>query len=252
MKYALIVASACFISLPVGSSPVGEFLVNLPTTTIKPQKTLLFRIAHRFTGEVDNAPEKTLFGLDAGAKMRFSFDYSLRDDWLLSAGRTSWTGATEVFSRYRFNPRLAVQAGVTLETGAAEYRDNTGDSANLQLVYQRPITKNLQWLLVPSYASATRAKSEKSEGTTAIGTGLHYAFGPQFAVSAEWIKPVSGYRGDNRNPVVSYSLDWFTGGHIFQLLVSNSTALNSNRTLVTQGMTDARKFHAGFSISRLF
>lgn len=244
----------CFVLIAetVVAAPSGEYLINLPTAKIQPEGVLQFRIAHRFAGEVDEQPGRTFLGLDAGAKMRFSFDYALRDHWLISAGRTSWTGATELYTKYRFHPNFAIQAGATFELGADQYKDDTGDSVNVQLIYQQPVTDTLQLLLVPSYASATKAKSEQEESTTAIGMGAHYSLNPQYSLSVELIKPVAGYEGDNRNPVVSYAADWYTGGHLFQLLLSNSTLMNTNRYITTQGIKDSRKFHFGFSITRLF
>src|SRR5690349_20830671 len=65
----------------------GPRLVNLHTVETIGEKTLEFRIAHRF-GDISSGVEN-LWGLDGGATIQFHFDYGVTDRLTIGIGRAS-------------------------------------------------------------------------------------------------------------------------------------------------------------------
>ncbi len=227
-----------------------SYLINLPTANINHH---LFRVAHRFNGQVEQDTEASSAGMDNGAMIRLGFDYVFSKDSQLGISRTSWTGNLESSLKQRLyqseNWSMTIVGSTNLETGLKEKRDGTGNSINAQWIIQRN-HHQFMWLLSALYA--TNSNPIKTESTSALATGGWYQVDPMHKISVEIIKPVIGYLGDNDYPLTSLGWHWQSGAHIFKLVVSNSIQLNTNRVIATDGIQDARQFHLGFSVNRYF
>ena len=90
----------------------------------------------------------------------------------------------------------------------------------------------------------------------AIGVGGRIKLSNRIALTGEYYYTIDPFSTANGSPVhnaLAFGIDIETGGHVFQLLFTNSTGI-SERTFIGQ-TTDSwsnNGIHFGFNISRVF
>ena len=100
-------------------------LINIFTVEPLEKKGFHYSIMHTF-GEV-NGGFQTLFGLDNGANVRFSFEYGILDNWSIFAGRSSLDRVVDLGTRYHLI-RQTVDGRVPLSVSyAGSIGANTSD-----------------------------------------------------------------------------------------------------------------------------
>jgi hypothetical protein len=227
---------------------------------------LEFRIAHRF-GQL-NEGVKNLYGLD-NATTKFSFDYGLTD-WLCAGiGRSSFEKEYDGFIKVKLirqridghNPVSVSYAGTmsvrTLDVvnipGYTYYFSNRLYFAN-QILVARKFNKVFSLQLTPTYLHYNLVVNEKEPNDVfAIGAGGRIKISKRIAITGEYYYTVPGHKLDGYRNSVSLGVDIVTGGHVFQLFMTNAAAI-SERTFIGQTTGDISKgdIHLGFNISRVF
>lgn len=234
-----------------------------------------FRINHRF-GLV-NQGIKDFFGLD-GATTRIGFDYGVTDWLMVGVGRSSYFKEYDGFAKVRllrqrenrgmpfslsYVGAVSVQANekpATIPDTMEYYFSNRVAYVN-QLLIARKFSNALSLQLMPTHVhyNLVNYKNEPND-VLAVGVGGRLKLSNRISLTAEWYYQIESTKryadGDptttTRNPL-TIGIDIETGGHVFQLLFSNSQAV-SERNLVGQTTNDWGKgdIHFGFNISRVF
>ena len=104
--------------------------------------------------------------------------------------------------------------------------------------------------VVPILVHYNLVSSSLDNDLYSLGLGGRYKINPSVSINLEWIPIVSS---DNYIESFSVGCDIETGGHVFQMMLSNSTAMyetgfiSANNSLWKDG-----GIHFGFNISRIF
>lgn len=224
-----------------------------------------FRILHRF-GIIKNGL-KDLFGLDQ-AKMRMGFDYGITKDLTVGIGRSTLNKELDGFVKYRIlhqqtgKKNIPVSLigilGTTIRTAPFthpafdKFENRMGYYA--QAIVGRKINENFTLQIAPTFVhrNLVELKSDNNN-MIAIGIGGRAKISRRTAIVLDMHPIISGARpGFNKMPL-SIGFDIETGGHVFQLHLSNSRGMNE-KAFITETHQDWGKgeFQIGFNLSRVF
>jgi hypothetical protein len=224
-----------------------------------------FRILHRF-GTVESG-WRELFGLDA-ASMRMGFDYGVNKNFTIGIGRSTFNKELDGFVKYRILHQhtgekaipfsLLWVSGFTLNgTKISDAKLNTMENRLAyfhQAIIGRKFSDKFTLQLSPTFLhrNLVDLKSDKND-MIAVGIGTRYRFSKRSALVIDAYPTLTGARSNYNRMPLSIGLDIETGGHVFQLHVSNSRRMNEKAFLSeTTQQWDKGQFHFGFNLSRVF
>jgi len=239
----------------------GLQIVTLQTTKLPAKKEFYFVVSHRFGSVKDGISE--FFGFDM-ATTKIGGVYGVTNWLAVSASRHTMLKVYEAGVKYR----LARQ-GDTFPFEVVGY--NTVDINSLldkedypalefkdrltyitQMLISRKISDRLSVELVPSFIHKNLYDPLiENDNQFAIGSGGRVKIAKRLALNIEYV-----YNFDKpdfyKNPL-SVGLDVETGGHIFQLLFSNSQSMTESGYM-THATGDWGKgdFFFGFNLYRVF
>jgi hypothetical protein len=245
----------------------GTRLVNGQSIETKKKGELEFIFAHRF-GQI-NSGIYEMFGLDQ-AFVRLGLEYGITDRLGVGFGRNSVDKTMDAIVRYKalrqssgaknFPFTLTIFTNAAVKTSPRK-RDATFDitlsdrmSYTTQVLIARKFTPNLSLQVMPTliHKNTVDAALEKND-QIAIGFGGRYKVSRSVALCSEYY-----YRLDvpENNPYynsLGFGIDIETGGHIFQLVMTNTRGLTERAFLTeTTGDFFAGDIHLGFNITRTF
>jgi hypothetical protein len=245
----------------------GTRLVNGQTVETKGKGALEFIFAHRF-GPV-NGGLYELYGLDQ-AYTRLGLEYGLSDRLGVGIGRNSVDKTIDSYLRYKVfrqssgvvNMPVTITAfGIAAVKTSPKKADATYDiqpvdrmSYTGQLLIARKFSSKLSLQLMPSFVHKnTVDKSIEKNDQIAMGVGGRFKITRSVALTTEYY-----YRFDvpEANPYynpIGFGIDIETGGHVFQLVMTNSRGLTERAFLTeTSGDFFNGDIHLGFNITRTF
>lgn len=230
------------------------------------QKELVFLISHRFGTLNSGAYE--FFGLD-NSVIRLALEYGLTNDLNIGIGRSSYEKTFDGFLKYRFlrqqdgnwsRPVTAVLFGSTalnsLRSTNPE-RDIMFKSRltyTAQLLIARKFNQNLSLQLASTWIHRNLVPTRQDETDVyALGISGRHKLTKRTSFNAEYFYLLPGYTADTYSNALSLSFDIETGGHVFQLLFSNSIGM-IEKNLITNntGEWGQGDIYFGFNISRVF
>jgi hypothetical protein len=245
----------------------GTRLVNGQTIETKGKGELEFIFAHRF-GPI-NSGAYELFGLDQ-AYVRLGLEYGITDKLGVGFGRNSVDKTMDGYLRYKIlrQSKGAVNMPVTITGFAnaairmspkkedATYSITTEDrmSYTTQLLIARKFTQSLSLQLMPTFVhkNTVDSKIEKND-TFIIGAGGRVKVSRSVSLTSEYYYRLGI---DESNPYynsLGFGIDIETGGHVFQLVLSNSRGLTERAFLTeTTGQFFDGDIHMGFNVTRTF
>lgn len=250
----------------VSSTFKATRLVNGQTMETKGKGALEFIFAHRFGPLSSGAYE--MWGLDQ-AYVRLGLEYGITDRLGAGFGRNSEDKTMDAYLRYKL---LRQQAGggmpVTVTAfGIAGYkfspRDEDagyaiqpGDRLSYvgQLLIARKFSQTLSIQLMPSlvHKNAVDPAIEKNN-TVAVGFGGRLKVTRSVALTTEYYYRVGVPTGNPYYNPVGFGIDIETGGHVFQLVMTNSRGLTERAFLTeTNGDFFAGDISFGFNVTRTF
>jgi hypothetical protein len=231
-----------------------------------PKGNLDFRILHRF-GELSEGIE-TLFGLDQ-ASMRMSFDYGITNNFTVGFGRSTYKKEYDAFLKYRVLqqsrgaktvPISVVLVGGAMIRTADEFSFTgkeltTGDKTAfyVQAIAGRKFNDRLSLQVSPIWLhmNYVDAKSDDND-VFGLGGGARYKLSKHFALTIDY-HHVIGERPSGFYDPLAIGVDIETGGHVFQLHLTNAVGMNERAFLYD---TNAQFFQGdirfGFNLSRMF
>lgn len=230
-----------------------------------------FRISHRF-GTLNNGPYG-LFGLDQSV-IHFSLEYGLKDWLMVGAGRGSLNKTYDGFAKVRmlrqssgekFMP-VHLTYFTSLELISQKFPERPAGTSNYfssrlayvnQLLIARKFNDNLSVQLTPTFIHRNLVKTELDMNDIyALGIGSRYKLSKRLSINAEYYysyNPNAKSLEPRPYNVFSVGVDLETGGHVFQIMLTNSQGMREGSFIPqTTGNWFDGDIHLGFNISRVF
>ncbi|MCX7652349.1 MAG: DUF5777 family beta-barrel protein [Bacteroidia bacterium] len=245
---------------PVIATFKGTRLYNYHTTETPAHKHLEFRVAHRF-GDLRQG-YGNFFGIDAGATVRLSLGYAFFPRAEVGVERTGagkwWNSYIKVRLLRQTTPRgmpVSVTwmsfAFITEESNPPRYKSVTDRLEYLhQVLIARKFSKRLSALLGGIVLHQNMALSYSLPNSWFwLMAAVRFKITRRATVFTEGTFPLWRRKLlSELYPAWSVGTEIDTGGHVFQLGITNADGLSENRSLLTQRPL----LRLGFNISRLF
>ena len=255
---------APLVVTPVSATFKDTRIINAQSNETPGKNVLHFVIAHRF-GQI-NEGAYALWGLD-NASMRMAFDYGITDRLAVGVARSTFQKTYEANIKWRAlrqNSANSMPISVTLYSVAManglRWSDPTREnyfSSRLSYVNQAVIAKKwgskLSLALIPSFIHRNLVESlSDAHDQWTLGAGGRYKVTSRASINAEYHYALAGLPTDHVNSL-SLGMDIETGGHVFQLHVTNSQGMFERAFLTeTGGRWRDGALYFGFNLSRVF
>ena len=246
----------------------GTQLINAATNETPGEGVLQYVIAHRF-GSFGDEYIYNFFGLD-NAQIRMQLDYGITDRLNVGIGRSSVLKVADGFVKYKV---LRQQTGAreipvsltwfsTANYRNAKYTDGIDHlmsdrlSYHHQLIIARKWNSSFSTVVSPALVHWNLVPDATDPNSTVnLTLGGRYKLTNRMALTGEYtLISNSGYSdGTSFTAPFGLGLDIETGGHVFQLHISNTRAM-STPYWMTQNVYQATNggLFLGFNISRVF
>lgn len=241
-------------------------VINLHSLESTAKGVLDFKIGHRF-GTL-NGGFYELFGLD-NASIRLGFDYGLSDALTIGVGRSGFQKTYDGFIKYKFlrqstgKRNMPLTVGVLLTSAIQTLKWTDPDRDNFfsnrlyytgQLIIGRKFNESFTLQLSPTlvHRNLVATNAEKND-VYALGTAARIKITKRLAVNAEYIYLLPDQVAPGITNSLSVGVDIETGGHVFQLHLTNSTSMIEKGFIAetTNSWSDGG-IHFGFNVSRVF
>lgn len=254
-----------FISATFKSTRIinGHSIERMPT------KQLDLRINHRF-GQL-NSGAYELWGMD-NALINISFEYGI-NDWFQvgirrGTNKKTYDGSLK-FSALRqskgakvmpVSVSYYVDASLKTLKGLPSIPDMNGfDSIAPRMAYThqvligRKFNEQLSLQLSPSYVHRNLAASDEENDIIALGFGGRYKFSRRITFNFEYFYTTNVTKDNIYQYPLALGFDVETGGHVFQLFVTNSKPMVEDGFIgETTGDWLDGGLYFGFNMSRVF
>jgi hypothetical protein len=260
-------------SLAVNAKPgyvTGTFkaihIVNMQTVEQPGRGEMLFVIQHRF-GQL-NSGAYNFFGLD-NATLRLGLDYGVTDRFAIGIGRSSYLKTFDGYLKYKLLRQTDGSNAMPLSVSAlgtiSNYTQDIPGEAYLnatyrtaytgQLLLARKFTSKLSVELTPTYLHYNLVPTVNDKNDIfALGTGARMKITNRSSINVEYdYLPANQVVSTTVYNSFSIGYDIETGGHVFQLVFSNSQSMIESQYLAqTTGTWAKGDIYFGFNISRDF
>jgi len=229
---------------------------------------LEFRVSHRF-GQL-NEGSYNLWGLDQGT-IHLALEYGLTD-WLeVGIGRSTYEKTFDGFGKVSLlrqssgAKNMPIQLSYLLSTEVISLKQTPEKYVDFasrmsfvqQILIARKINESLSLQLTPTYIHRNLVPTELDKNDLfACGIGGRYKLSKRVALNVEYFYV---YRANGSSLPITYynplsvGIDIETGGHVFQIMLTNSQAMREGGFIgKTTGSWSDGGIHLGFNISRVF
>jgi opacity protein-like surface antigen len=244
----------------------GTRILNGHSIENRKKGTLEFLISHRF-GRIDQGIDQ-LFGLDQ-SNIRFAFEYGLTDRLMLGLGRSSFNKTYDGFAKLKLIKQARGHQSFPLSVslfGSIAYKtlkdyapENKPDFSQRlaytsQVLIASKISNSLSLQITPTYIHNNSIKTkDDTHNIFAIGIGNRIKLSNRVTLNTEYFYTINPLKSINSKNALAIGVDIETGGHVFQLILSNSITM-IERDFITETTSDFFEggIHFGFNISRAF
>lgn len=242
-------------------------LISGQTTEMRSAGILDFVISHRF-GTVNQGIEQ-FYGLD-DSQIRLGLDYGITDKLNIGIGRSSFQKIVDGMIKYKILTQqtgeksmpisLVAFASVAIKTGSGAFTVPNADNPftdrlyfTSQLLISRKMSSKLSLQLMPTHIHRNLVPTnDHPTDVVALGVGGRFKLTNRMALNAEYFPQLTD-KADGIYDALSFGVDIETGGHVFQIHVTNSRAMIEQGFVGdTQGNWGDGDIHLGFNISRVF
>ena len=239
-------------------------IINTPTVESPGKNGLQFLIMHRF-GRL-NEGAYALFGLD-NANIRFGLDYGLTDRVSIGVGRSSLDKTYDASIKWKALQQTEGKMPVTaslyglLAYTTLRYPDKPYITSKYrtsyvsQLLLARKFNSRLSLQLSPTWLHFNLVPTPQDKNDLfALGVGGRMKITKRISTNGEYnYLPTDQVRSTEIHHSVSFGFDIETGGHVFQLVFTNSGGMTAPYYLAkTPGLWGDGDIFFGFNISRAF
>lgn len=243
----------------------GSRVINAQSVEIPGKNVLQFQILHRF-GRL-NTGAYQFFGLDQ-ATIRLGFDYGVSERLAFGIGRSSMNKAYDGSVKYKLL-RQGANKGMpvtivwfsnisvnTIERSTEDRPVSFTSRLNYlhQLIIARKFNDRLSLQLLPSFIHRNLVPTPEDQNDVwAAGFAGRYKLTRRVSFNAEYFYLLPGKTADDFRNSFSIGFDLETGGHVFQLHLTNSQGMIDQQFIpMTTGDWAKGDIHFGFNISRVF
>jgi hypothetical protein len=233
------------------------------------RKQLDFRISHRF-GTIDQGIEQ-FAGLDQST-IYLGLEYGITDWLMIGLGRTNDEKTINGYAKFtvfrqskgnkNFPFSISYYANISAITkpwddpSRTNYLSSRFSYVN-QVLVARKFNEKISLQVSPTWVHINLVPSALDDNNVfAIGLAGRYKFARRVAVNLEYypvIRPVWNYKDPKESNTLSLGFDIETGGHVFQLFLTNSTGMIEKKFISeTTGRWLDGEILFGFNISRVF
>ena len=241
-------------------------VINGHSMEFIPKGTMDFRILHRF-GVLDQG-YRNFFGLDQ-ATWRMGFDFGLFQNLSVGIGRSTFKKEVDGFIKYapirqstgnKSSPvTIALVAGMTMNTSPYEDTSiNNFFTSRLGYYYQviigRKFNEKFTLQLTPTMVHMNLVPLHTQPNDMfSLGVGGRLKLTKRMAITWDYFYLITGKEKKVNFDPLSVGIDIETGGHVFQLHLSNCVGMNE-RAFITETTNSWTKgeIRFGFNLSRIF
>ncbi len=247
----------------------GTRIINGHSVETVKRKHMDFLIMHRF-GTL-NSGYKNVFGLDE-SRVRISFEFGVSDNLTVGVGRSSYLKEYDYYAKYRLLRQKtgnSMPVSVTVLASASTNTTDTSPSLRFynntqrqsyvgQLLIAHKFSDNLSLQLMPTVLHRNKVESSIDPNTLyALGMGGRIKLKKRLSLNAEYFyvpKTIAGKSRDSQyTNNLSIGFDIETGGHVFQLHLTNTRGMIDKQFIgQTTGEWQKGDIFYGFNISRMF
>lgn len=241
----------------------GTRLINGHSIETREKGNLDFIISHRF-GRL-NSGAYSLFGLD-DSNIRLGLDYAVTDQLTLGLGRNSLSKVYDGFFKYKLLEQQKGQRSIPVSlVWFSNMSITTFRRPELPMNFQRKLgythqlliarkfNESLSLQLSPSFVHRNLVPLRAEDNDLyALGIGGRYKITPRTSLNVEYFYRLGEQVPDTYN-ALAVGFDIETGGHVFQLHLTNAQAMTETGFIPsTGGDFFGGNIHFGFNISRSF
>ncbi len=250
----------------------GTRIINGQSVETKGKGELEFIFSHRF--EPISTGAYQVWGLDGYPAVRLGLEYGITDRLGVGIGRNFYydNKMEDLFLRYKIARQSsgAKSFPVTITgVGTVMYQPypNAADAASngipnpstsdrmsyaAELLIARKFSSKFSAQIAPTFIHRNAVdKSIENNDDIAIAFGGRFRVTRSLSLIGEYYSRMNVHANSPYYNSVGGGLDIETGGHVFQLIFTNSLGLNPN-TIVTHTDTKPGDVRFGFNISRTF
>lgn len=241
----------------------GIKVVNNQSTKQAGEKELYLYISHRF-GSIKGGI-KTLFGLDI-ANTKIELLYGVSNNIQIGFSRESLKKiyslntkyrVTEQNSKFPFNSSLYFSYNYNSSLSEEIYATLSNSDRNIffgQLLMSKSLGNKLSIQLSPSFAKKGFNETIfEEENNFILGIASSYRITSRLAFNIEYSANLDRPKISSFNDVLSFGIDIETGGHVFQLLFSNTQTIDNVSVMTdAEGSWREGKIYFGFNVLRVF
>ena len=238
-------------------------IVNNQSTKQASEKELYLYVSHRF-GSIDEGIN-TLFGLDI-ANTKIELLYGLTNNLQIGFSRESFKKTYSLNAKYNIttqSSKLPINSSLYISYNYNSLLDQdiyptlSNSDRNLffsQLLLSKNFSDKISLQLSPTYAK--RGFNEtifEQENNIILGLASSYRITNRLAFNIEYSANLDRPEISPFNDVLSFGIDIETGGHVFQLLFSNTQTIDNVSVMTdAEGSWKDGKIYFGFNILRVF
>lgn len=238
-------------------------IANLQSTKVANKGDLYMYVSHRF-GSLEDGIE-TFFGLD-NAHTKIQMLYGVADGLQMGISRESFRKTYAGHVKWRvmqqnqnFPLTVAAYSIVNLNTQLKEtqypflkYADRL--SYATQLLVSRRVNDRLSIEIAPTFVRQNLVfEKEQDHSQYALGMGFRYKITKRMSINLDYVYNMSRWEGSAFRDPLSIGIDIETGGHVFQLLFTNSQSTNEPSFISdAEGDWSGGTIYFGFNIVRAF
>lgn len=241
----------------------GTRLLNGHSIETRKKGILEFQIQHRF-GKVNSGFDE-LFGFD-DSNIRFGFEYAFTDNLTIAIGRSSFEKTFDSYIKYKllkqkegkknFPLSLTLFGSATLKTiksATQQLSFNEKLAYTSQVLIARKFSDKVSLQLMPTIIHFNRVPTSEYKNTIySLGIGGRFKISRKVSINTEYYPVDYGVIKNLRNSL-ALGVDIETGGHIFQIILSNSRSMIEKGFIAENtGNFFKGDIHLGFNISRAF
>lgn len=240
-------------------------VINSQSVETVSKGNLDFRISHRF-GKL-NSGSYNFFGLDQ-ATIRLGLEYGLTDAIMIGLGRSSFEKTFDGFTKIKilrqrkgdngsFPVSLTWFSNVAITSinndSIVEKNSRYRYSYAHQLIIARKFNSTLSFQVAPILIHRNLPETGQANDSYAIATGGRAKVWKRISINVDYIYRIPNFDYQPYHNSLAIGVDIETGGHVFQLHVTNSQGMIEEMFVNrTDGQISNGDLFYGFNISRQF
>ena len=253
-------------------------VINSHSAETLPARKMDFRVSHRF-GDLagSNGGWETFYGLENATDISIGIDYGVTDRLTLGLNRSKGAGPlTRLVNgtvKYKLIGQgikegapvtLTLLGGASISTAKKiddpELLSSFPKTAhrmvyNFQAIFARKFSERFALQVSPGYVYRNYVPQNDENGLFHLGLALRLQLTKVFGLIADTTVPFSDLRTADQGYYLplGFGLEVDTGGHVFQINLTNTTGLAPTDYIPnTRSNWADGQFRLGFTISRLF